>query len=101
MELPSLCTPVYVSVCIYTMYLTLFPEVIKQEISLPCLYLYHCFHLQILVHSRNTNLLSLKLVSYLLITQNEKVTELLESEALLRIRYLIYRNPVLLNYLFN
>lgn len=78
-----MCIPVYVSVCTYTMYLTPFPEVITQEISLPYLSLYHCFCLQILVHSRNTNILSLKLVSYLLITQNEKVAEVLEYEALL------------------
>lgn len=37
------CIPVYVSMCIYRMYLTQLPEVIKQEISLPCLSLYHCF----------------------------------------------------------
>lgn len=76
--------PVYVSVCIYTMYLTLFPEVIEQEISLPLSFPSPLLSLINFGSFKEYNYFVFE-INELLITQNEKLTEVLESEALLRI----------------
>lgn len=101
MEKLCVCIPVYVSVCIYTTYLTPFPEVIKQEISLPLSFPSPLLSL--------TDFGSVEEYNHFVFEISELLTYYPEwkhhrGSGIWRKatnRYLIHRNAVLLTYLFN